>query len=135
MRLGLRKNLPAEVVNRKEVRECGEGMSTTTSDLIIFANEVANFAREGVIARLETAAKSVHQKHGLKLLVYELYRSPENQAGLRDRDRKELVAAHPEYSESQLEAALNRISAKVGGSGHRPRSPKSTIPGRSRASG
>ena len=118
VRLGLRKILPAEVVNRKEVRECGESLTTAPCDLIIFANKEANFARKGVIGRLVAAAKSVHQKHGLKLLVYELYRSPENQAGLRDRDRKELVAAHPEYSESQLEAALNRISAKVGGSGH-----------------
>lgn len=68
--------------------------------------------------RLVIAAGQVQNKHGLKLLVYELYRSPKNQSELRERDRKELTAAHPEYSESQLEAVLNRISAKVGGSGH-----------------
>lgn len=118
VRLGLRKILPAEIVNRKEVRECGEGLATAQCDNIIYANEEDIFAREGVMKRLIAAAESVQKMHGLKLLIYELYRSPKNQAELRERDRKELRAAHPEYTESQLEAALNRISAKVGGSGH-----------------
>lgn len=118
VRLGLREILPAEIVNRKKVRECGEGLATTQCDNIIYANEKNNFAREGMVRRLVTAAELVQKKQGLKLLVYELYRSPEKQAGLRERDRKELLQAHPEYTESQLEAALNRISAKVGGSGH-----------------
>jgi len=76
------------------------------------------YSREGVMKRLIAAAESVQKMHGLKLLIYELYRSPKNQAELRERERKELMAAHPEYTESQLEAALNRISSKVGGSGH-----------------
>ena len=118
VRLGLRKILPAEIVNRKEVRECGEGLATAQCDYIIYANEEDNFAREGVMKQLVAAAESVKKMHGLKLLIYVLYRSPKNQAELRERDRKELMAAHPEYTESQLEAALNRISAKVGGSGH-----------------
>lgn len=118
VRLGLRKILPAEIVNRKEVRECGEGLATAQCDNIIYANEEDNYARDGVMKRLIAAAESVQKMHGLKLLIYELYRSPKNQAELRERDRKELMAAHPEYAEPQLEAALNRISAKVGGGGH-----------------
>ena len=118
VRLGFRKILPAEIVNRKKVRECGEGLATAQCDNIIYTNKEDNFAREGVMKRLVAAAEIVQKMHGLKLLIYELYRSPENQAELRERDKKELMAAHPEYTESQLDAALNRISAKVGGSGH-----------------
>lgn len=118
VRLGLRKILPAEIVNRKKVRECGEGLVKTHSDYITYASSEDNYARLGVMTRLVTSAELVHKMHGLKLLVYELYRSPKNQAGLRERDRKELMGAHPEYTEPQLDAALNKISAKVGGSGH-----------------
>lgn len=118
VRLGLRRILPAEIVNRKEVRECGEELVKTHSDYITYANPEGNFARLGVMTRLVAAAELVHKMHGLQLLIYELYRSPKNQAELRERDRQELMSAYPEYSESELEAALNRISAKVGGSGH-----------------
>lgn len=117
VRLGLRRILPAEIVNRKKVRECGEELVKMHSDYITYANPEDNFSRLGVMTRLVAAAELVHKMHGLKLLVYELYRSPKNQAELRERDKKELMAAHPEYTESQLDAALNRISAKVGGSG------------------
>ena len=118
VRLGLRKILPAEIVNRKKVRECGEELVKTHSDYITYASLKDNYARLGVMTRLVAAAEIVQKMHGLKLLIYELYRSPENQAELRERDKKELMAAHPEYTESELDAALNRISAKVGGSGH-----------------
>lgn len=118
VRLGLRKILPAEIVNRKKVRECGEELVKTHSDYITYVSLKDNYARLGVMTRLVAAAELVQKTHGLKLLIYELYRSPKNQAILRERDRKELIAAHPEYTESQLEAALNRVSAKVGGSGH-----------------
>ena len=72
VRLGLRKILPAEIVNRKEVRECGEGLATAQCDNIIYANEGDNFAREGVMKRLAAAAESVKKMHGLKLLIYVL---------------------------------------------------------------
>lgn len=118
VRLGLRQILPAEIVNRKKVRECGDKMTGADCDNIIFAEGALNYARSEVIARLCSAAKLLNEKTGLKLLIYELYRSPENQERLRNRDREEIAQAHPEYSEAQILAALNRISAGVGGSGH-----------------
>ena len=49
VRLGLRRILPAEIVNRKEVRECGEEMVKTHSDYITYANSEDNYARLGVM--------------------------------------------------------------------------------------
>lgn len=94
VRLGLRRILPAEIVNRKEVRECGEEMVKTHSDDITYANSEDNYARLGVMTRLVAAAELVQKMHGLKLFIYELYRSPENQAELRERDRQELMSAY-----------------------------------------
>lgn len=121
VRIGLRRILPAEIVNRKAVRreitECSFVQSL--NDNILYADTIeSRFARKEVIRRLEEAADSVHLKYGLKFLVYELYRSPEKQAKLRERDRNEIVQRHPDLSEDQIQSALNRISAGVGGSGH-----------------
>lgn len=121
VRIGLRRILPAEIVNRKAVRreitECSFVQSL--NDNILYADTIeSRFARKEVIRRLEEAADSAHLKYGLKFLVYELYRSPEKQAKLRERDRNEIVQRHPDLSEDQIQSALNRISAGVGGSGH-----------------
>ena len=119
VRLGLRKILPAEIINRKEVRECGQDLVRSYSDDILYAEGVESYyARKEVIERLENAAAAVHKGTGLKLLIYELYRSPQKQEWLRECDRKEVVEAHPEFNEQQIQTALNRISARVGSSGH-----------------
>lgn len=119
VRLGLRKILPAEIINRKEVRECGQELVSSYSNSILYAEGIESYyARKEMIERLENVADTIHKDAGLKLLVYELYRSPRKQEWLRERDRKELVEAHPDYNEQQIRSALNRISASVGGSGH-----------------
>lgn len=118
VRLGFRLILPAEIVNNKKVRECGDKMAGVDCDSIVCADGALNYARSEVIARLCSAAKHLKEKSGQKLFIYELYRSPENQEKLRNRDREEIVQAHPEYNEAQILAALNRVSAGVGGSGH-----------------
>lgn len=118
-RLGLRQILPAEIINRKEVRECGQEFVNSNSDNILYADGIESYyARKEMIERLENVADTIHKDTGLKLLVYELYRSPRKQEWLRERDRKELVETHPDYNEQQIQSALNRISASVGGSGH-----------------
>lgn len=119
VRLGLRKILPAEIINRKEVRECGQEFVNSNSDNILYADGIESYyARNEMIERLDNVADTIHRDASLKLLVYELYRSPRKQEWLRERDRKELVEAHPDYNEQQIRSALNRISASVGGSGH-----------------
>lgn len=116
--LGLRKILPAEIINRKAVRESGEPLDTTQKRTIVFADVASRYARKGMITRLGRAADLVFVTHGLKLLIYELYRSPKKQAELRKRDKEEIIRAHPEFNEEQIMSALNRISAGVGSSGH-----------------
>lgn len=119
VRLVLRKILPAEIINRKKVRECGQELVSSYSDSILYSEGIESYyARKEMIERLENVADTIHKGAGLKLLVYELYRSPRKQEWLRERDRKELVETHPDYNEQQIQSALNRISASVGGSGH-----------------
>lgn len=119
VRLGLRKILPAEIINRKKVRECGQELVRSYSDSILYADGIESYyARKEMIERLENVADTIHKDAGRKLLVYELYRSPRKQEWLRECDRKELVETHPDYNEQQIQSALNRISASVGGSGH-----------------
>ena len=117
VRLGIRKILPAEIVNQVEVHECGMEMVSTDSDSIIFGDVESKFARKMMMEKLLRAADSVRDQ-GLKFLVYELYRSPEKQARRREENRREIEKEHPEYSESQILFALDRVAARVGGSGH-----------------
>lgn len=106
VRLGIHKILPVEIVNQVEVRECGMVES--------------KYARKRMLEKLLCAAESVRGQ-GLKFLVYELYRSPEKQARRREVNRREIERVHPESSESQIMFALDRVSAKVGGSSHQTR--------------
>ena len=97
VRLGLRQILPAEIINRKEVRECGQELVNSNSDNILYADDIESYyARKEMIERLENAAAAVYKEIGLKLLIYELYRSPKKQERLRERDKKEIAEAHPD---------------------------------------
>lgn len=121
VRLGLRKNLPTEIVNRKTVRlqKDESPFAHSLDENILYADTIeSRFARKEVIRRLEEAADSVHHKYGFRFLVYELYRSPEKQEKLRARDRNEIIQRHPDLSDEQTQSALNKISAGVRGSGH-----------------
>lgn len=120
VRLGIHKILPVEIVNQVEVRECGMEMVSTDSDSIIFDGVESKYARKRMLEKLLCAAESVRGQ-GLKFLVYELYRSPEKQARRREVNRREIERVHPESSESQIMFALDRVSAKVGGSSHQTR--------------
>ena len=69
VRLGLRQILPAEIVNRKKVRECGDKMTGADCDNIVFADGALNYARPEVITRLCSTAKLLNERAGLKLLI------------------------------------------------------------------
>lgn len=43
VRLGLRQILPAEIINRKEVRECGQELVNSNSDSILYSDGIESY--------------------------------------------------------------------------------------------
>lgn len=117
VRLGIRKILPAEIINRMKVRECGDEMVILDDEYMFFPEGQTMYARKKMAEKLINAVEAVNLK-GLKFIVYETYRSPEKQAQRRKRNLQRIIKEHPEYDEAQRTQALNRASAKVGSSGH-----------------
>lgn len=103
VRLGMRKVLPREAVNRVRVEECGEPLVAWGGGRV----------REGVARRLEEAARRLPEEYALELL--EGWRGPEEQERLREETR---AAKRSEGLEGEeLERAVARWVAND--SGHR----------------
>lgn len=103
VRLGVRKLLPREAVNRVPVAECGE-------PLVAWGG---GYVREGVARRLDEASGLLPEGYALELL--EGWRSPERQARLREEVWEEKRSEGLEGDE--LERAVARWVAND--SGHR----------------
>lgn len=103
VRLGVRKVLPREAVNRVPVEECGEPL----------VEWGGGWVREGVARRLEEASRRLPE--GFTLVLLEGLRSPEEQERLREETR---AAARAKGLEGEaLERAVARWVANE--SGHR----------------
>jgi D-alanyl-D-alanine dipeptidase len=103
VRLGVRKVLPREAVNRVRVEECGE-------PLVPWGG---GYVREGVARRLEAASRRLPEGYALELL--EGWRSPERQGRLREEARA--AAGNRGLAGAELERAVARWVANE--SGHR----------------
>ncbi|MBQ7252309.1 MAG: D-alanyl-D-alanine carboxypeptidase family protein [Kiritimatiellae bacterium] len=103
VRLGVRKVLPREAVNRVRVEECGE-------PLVPWGGK---WVREGVARRLEEAVRGLPEGFSLELL--DGWRSPEEQARLREDARE--AARNKGLEGESLERAVARWAAND--SGHR----------------
>lgn len=116
VRLGIRKLLPKIFINRIKVRECGEPIVHVPENDCLVLSKENMCGRKGVIDRLLTVAHYL-ERYDLKLLVLDLYRSPQMQEIRREELRALVISEHPDYSHEQIEALLNRQVAGVGG-GH-----------------
>ena len=101
VRLGVRKVLPREAVNRVRVAECGES-------LVRWGD---GWVREGVARRLEEASRLLPE--GYSLVLLEGWRSPEEQARLRAETRAAAMAKGLQGEE--LERAVSRWAATESG--------------------
>ena len=72
--LRIRKILPAEIINRMKVKECGDEMVILNDESIIFHEGQTMFARKNMATKLKNAAEAIRPR-GLKFIVYEIYRS------------------------------------------------------------
>ncbi|MBR0036947.1 MAG: hypothetical protein IJP70_04825 [Bacteroidales bacterium] len=116
VRFGIRKLLPKEIIHRIQVRECGEMMVPLSSALILTNKDVILTGRESVVRKLEAVAGFL-SAHGLRLYVWELYRTPEEQQRRKDERCRTIIGQHPDYSDEEVATLLGKQIANVGG-GH-----------------
>ena len=116
VKLGIRKILPAEIINRVEVRECGEELVAVEKRSNIVLSQENIVGRKTVVQKLYNVAE-VLEKQGFKLHIYQIYRSPEEQFRRHETVVNRIRHSYPELSEEEVLRQANRWSAGVGG-GH-----------------
>lgn len=116
VRLGIRKILPAQIINRVEVRECGEELVAVEKRSNIVLSQENIVGRKTVVQKLYNVAEGL-EKQGFKLHIYQIYRSPEEQFRRHETVVNKIRHSYPELSEEEVLRQANRWSAGVGG-GH-----------------
>ena len=117
VRLGIRHILPSDYINGIRVTENNDPMVQLLADeSLVNTDGNVYFGRKGMIERLLKAAKKVSEK-GLRLHIYQIYRSPETQANRRRELYEQLKQKYPDYDETEILCLLNIGIAGVGG-GH-----------------
>lgn len=117
VRLGIRHILPSYYIRRTIVEECGEPIVKLSDDsAILSAGGQPLFGRKSVITKLEKIADRL-AKHGMNLLVYELYRSVDRQEQMRQEQMIALKSEYTELSEDEIRKMTDKRVSAVGG-GH-----------------
>lgn len=116
-RLGIRHILPSYFIRRIMVEECEEPIVKLPDDsAILSAGGRPLFGRKSVIVKLEKIADKL-TKHGMKLLVYELYRSVDRQEQMRQEQMTLIRREFPELSEDEICKMTDKRVSAIGG-GH-----------------
>ncbi len=116
VRFGIRSIMPKDAMRMKEVRECGEVMIPIEKRDNLFLDRHPMHGRKSVVEKLYMVAAEL-KKEGYGLHVFQIYRSPEEQAGRKESVRKELRKSHPDLSQEDYERLVDLNVAGVGG-GH-----------------
>ena len=117
VRFGIRHILPSDYINGISVTENNDPMVQLLADeSLVNTDGNAYFGRQGMIERLLKVAKKVSEK-GLRLYIYQIYRSPETQTNRRNELYEQLKQKYPDYDETEILRLLNIGIARVGG-GH-----------------
>ena len=117
VRLGLRRILPSDYINGIKLSESHDPIVQLMVDESLVKTDGNVFVgRKGMIERLLKAAKDVSNK-GYRLHIYQMYRSPEDQAERRATLYKELKKKYPNYDDMVILQMVNKRAAGVGG-GH-----------------
>lgn len=116
-RLKLRPILPRQIINQIPIIESGELLVpiATTSKLLLHEACQDPRLREGVLARLNTAAE--HLPPGKKLLLVEGYRSIARQGELWENRLLAISAEYPQATREEVERLTRLSVAKPSGLG------------------
>lgn len=115
VRVGVRRILPADYINGIRIVECDEPMVRLPNDERMFNTDGQMFVgRKEMVERLVRAAKDVAWK-GYRLHIYQIYRSPEEQAKRRSVTYGKLKEKYPERAEEEILRMLNKATGGVGG--------------------
>lgn len=117
VRLGLRYVLPSYFIRKTKIEECNESIvELSDNSIIISYNEQKLYGRISVIDKLENVASKL-EKEGLRLMVYELYRTADRQAKIRNEQMIMLKKQHPKFSDDEIMKLTNKRVSDIGG-GH-----------------
>ena len=103
-RMGLRRLLPRQIVNRVRVVECGEKLVPVNESKRLRVRGVSGFEvrlREGAVERLILASERLPD--GFFLTLVEGYRSPARQKALWDQQLSAVRGAYPNISVEEVE--------------------------------
>lgn len=108
-RMGLRRVLPRQIVNRVRVVECGEKLVTVSESRRLRVRGVSGVEvrlREGAVQRLILASERLPD--GFCLILVEGYRSPTRQKALWNQQLSAVRGASPNISNEEV-ARLTRL--------------------------
>lgn len=116
-RLGIRHILPAYFIRKIRVQECDEPivkLSDNSTILSVGGQEL--LGRKSVIHKLERISAKL-EKRGMKLLIYELYRSVNRQEQMRQEQMLALQSQYPELPDDEIVKMTDKRVSSAGG-GH-----------------
>ena len=100
VRFGIRHILPSDYINGISVTENNDPMVQLLADeSLVNTDGNAYFGRKGMIERLLKVAKKVSEK-GLRLYIYQIYRSPGTQTNGRNELYEQLKQKYPDWSQN-----------------------------------
>lgn len=106
VRLGIRKVLPGEAIRNVKIMECKEPLIS----LPIENQKI--YGRKSVIEKI-TEIDNILEKQGYKIHIFEIYRDADAQKNLRLQEYSKMKKENPNYSEAELEMALNKRVANI----------------------
>lgn len=118
VRLGIRQVLPSDYIRTIQVHENHEPIvALSPKSDILFDRQQKWEARASIIEKLERVASRLKEEQGVHLRLLELYRSPDKQQNMRNRQMLILQSQNPHLSTEQIALKANKRVSSVGG-GH-----------------
>ncbi len=118
VRFGIRQVLPSDYIRSIQVYDNHEPIiALPPSSILIYDQQQKWEARVTVIDKLERVAFKLKEEQGVYIRLLELYRSPEKQQNMRDKQIVILQSQNPYLSSEQIALEANKRVSSIGG-GH-----------------
>ncbi len=109
VRLKIRKILPSKIISRVKIKECNEPLVRIDKDSnFVFDKRMKPpiFLRKTVYEKLKVLSKQL-EKEGIKIKLYDAYRSLEEQINSWEKRLEETRKEFPNLSEEEVKAKTN----------------------------